>query len=60
MDVYKVSRLDKSAKTHPIDPNNPNKFRKNGGGVLIAIRRDMDRILSLLDLNFSVLVKFLE
>ena len=41
-DVYKVFRLDRSTKTHPIDPNNPRKFRRNGGGVLIAIRKDLD------------------
>ena len=49
VDVYKVFRLDRSAKTHPIDPNNPNKFRKNGGGVLIAIRRDMDIVSTRLE-----------
>ena len=35
-------RLDRSSKTHPPDPRNPKRFRKNGGGVLIAIRRDLD------------------
>ena len=34
---YKVFRCDRSELTHPRDPNNPNKFRKNGGGILIAI-----------------------
>ena len=41
-DVYKPFRLDRSPKTHPPDPNDPKKFRKNGGGVFIAIRRDLD------------------
>ena len=27
--------------SHPSDPNNPNKFKKFGGGVLIAIRSDI-------------------
>ena len=27
--------------SHPSDPNNPNKFRKLGGGVLIAIRSNI-------------------
>ena len=27
----------RSEKTHPIDPFNPKKYRRNGGGVLIAI-----------------------
>ena len=40
--IYKVFRLDRSCKTHPPDPKNPKKFRKNGGGVLMAIRRDLD------------------
>ena len=34
---YKVFRCDRSELTHPSDPNNPSKFRKNDGGVLIAI-----------------------
>ena len=34
---YKVFRCDRSELTHPSDPNNPIKFRKNGGGVLIVI-----------------------
>ena len=25
-----------------MDPNNPNKFRKFGGGVLIAVRSDLE------------------
>ena len=42
IDSYKTFRLDRSTNSHPIDPNNPTKFRRNGGGVLIAIRRDLD------------------
>ena len=34
---YNVFRLDRSIQSHPIDPINPNKFRRNGGGVLIAV-----------------------
>ena len=51
---YKVFRLDRtirSAKTHPADPNNPNKFRKCGGGVVIAIRRDLDIISTKLEFS---------
>ena len=40
--LYKVFRLDRSLKTHPMDPSNPKKYRKNGGGVLIAIRSDLN------------------
>ena len=36
-DKYKIFRLDRSEKTHPIDPLNTKKYRRNGGGVLIAI-----------------------
>ena len=41
-DSYKLFRLDRSPHTHPLDPNNPLKFRLNGGGVMIAIREDID------------------
>ena len=39
---YKVFRLDRSCDTHPPDKNNPNKYRRGGGGVLIAVRSDLD------------------
>ena len=39
---YKIRRVDRTGKTHPWDPSNPQKFRKNGGGVLIAHRTDID------------------
>ena len=38
---YDVFRNDRSQLSHPTDPKNPDKFRKNGGGVLIAIRSDI-------------------
>ena len=38
---YKVFRLDRSQKTHPFDPSDPNKYRKNGGGVIIAIKSEL-------------------
>ena len=38
---YKVFRLDRSQKTHPLDPSDPNKYRKNGGGVIIAIKSEL-------------------
>ena len=41
-DNYKVFRIDRSAKSHPWDPDQPKKFRKNGGGVLIAHRTDLN------------------
>ena len=39
---YDVYRNDRSQVSHPADPNNPKKFRKFGGGVLIAIRSNID------------------
>ena len=35
---YKIFRCDRTVDTHPPDPSNPKKFRKNGGGVLIAAK----------------------
>ena len=40
--VYKVFRKDRSILSHPADKNNPKKYRVNGGGVLIAIRDDVE------------------
>ena len=37
-----VFRSDSSQLTHPSDPSDPKKFRKYGGGVLIAVRSDID------------------
>lgn len=39
---YDVYRNDRSQVTHPTDPNNPTKYRKFGGGVLIAVRSNID------------------
>ena len=50
---YKIFRLDRSPKTHPPDRSNPNKFRKYGGGVLIAVRRDLDVISTKLEFTCS-------
>ena len=41
-DNYKVFRVDRSPKSHPYDPSRPKKYRKNGGGVLIAHKSDLD------------------
>ena len=38
---YNIYRLDRSLQSHPIDPLNPNKFRRNGGGVLIAVNNKL-------------------
>lgn len=41
-DNYKVFRVDRTLESHPWDPSRPKKFRKNGGGVLIAHRTDLE------------------
>ena len=41
-DSYRCFRLDRSAKTHPPDPINKKKFREKGGGVLVAVRSDLN------------------
>ena len=38
---YTVYRLDRNSNTHPPCPNNTKKFRKNGGGVLIAVSNNV-------------------
>ena len=45
-DGYKIFRLDRSLKSHPWDQDQPKKFRRNGGGVLIAHRTDLDLFLA--------------
>ena len=50
-DKYKIFRLDRSKATHPPDPNFPKKFRRNGGGILIAIKRDLDVISTKIDIK---------
>ena len=41
-DIYKISRLDQTAESHPPDPENPHKFKSNGGGVLIGIKKSLN------------------
>ena len=48
---YKIFRLDRTTKTHPPDPSNESKYRKNGGGVLIAVRRDIDIVSTRLEFS---------
>ena len=38
---YKLFRCDRTLETHPPDPDDPKKFRKNGGGVLMAVRNNI-------------------
>ena len=36
-DLYTIFRRDRCPESHPINKDNPKKFRRNGGGVLISI-----------------------
>ena len=40
-EIYEIFRNDRDKASHPPDLDNPNKYRTNGGGVLIAIRSDL-------------------
>ena len=39
---FKLFRCDRSTQSHPPDPLDPKKFKRNGGGVAIAVRTDLD------------------
>ena len=39
--LYTIFRRDRCPDSHPIDKDNPKKFRRNGGGVLIAINNTL-------------------
>ena len=47
--IYKIFRIDRSIKSHPPDPNNPQKFRTNGGGVLIGVKESLNLKPKLVD-----------
>ena len=51
---YEIFRNDRSRKTHPQDPNNPTKFRENGGGVLLAVRSDLDATSKRLSVSLGI------
>ena len=38
---YKVFRRDRNPDSHPPDPSNSNKFKSNGGGILIAVSNSL-------------------
>ena len=48
---YKVFRVDRTDKTHPPDPGLPNRYRRNGGGVLIGLRRDLNVISTKIEIK---------
>ena len=40
-------------KTHPPDPNDAKKFKRNGGGVLIAVKNDLDVVSRKIKINVA-------
>ena len=50
-DLYHTFRSDRSQNTHPRDRANPKKFRENGGGVLISIKRSLSLMVSKIDVK---------
>ena len=40
--IYIIFRLDRTTTSHPPDPDYPQKFKSNGGGVLIGIKRSLN------------------
>ena len=41
LEQYKIFRTDRSTKSHPPDPINPTRLKRNGGGVMMAVRTDL-------------------
>ena len=50
-DTYRCFRLDRTAKSHPPDERNKKKFKEKGGGILIAVRSDLDVEPRLVNIN---------
>ena len=48
---YKIFRCDRTEDSHPPDKNNPLKYRRNGGGVLIAISCSLKVSSNIIDLK---------
>ena len=48
---YKTFRCDRTEDSHPPDKNNPLKYRRNGGGVLIAISCSLKVSSNIIDLK---------
>ena len=48
---YKIYRCDRTESSHPPDPDDRLKFRRNGGGVLITIRSSLQISSNCIDLK---------
>ena len=57
---YNIFRMDRSNYTHPIDATHPKKFRKNGGGVLIAARCDFGMTVNQIGLKLPAAIISIE
>ena len=51
---YEVFRNDRSRKTHPMDPENPNRYRSNGGGVLLAVSSNLNATTTRLPVSLGI------
>ena len=58
--MYKIFRADRSPDTHPVDVNNPKKYRINGGGVLIAVKCNLDLNPRIIKINSKAEVLSIE
>ena len=54
---YKIFRCDRTTDTHPPDPDDPKKFRKNGGGVFIAVKANLSINVHRINLSSMYRVK---
>ena len=57
---FSIFRNDRTQASHPSDPNNPNKLKKFGGGVLIAIRSDKQAEIKRLSVRKSAEILAIE
>ena len=57
---YTIYRTDRSESSHPSDPDNAKKYRRHGGGVLIAIRSDIKAEFKLLRVRKGAEIKAIE
>ena len=51
--IYIIFRLDRTKASHPPDPDNPQKFKCNGGGVLIGVKNSLNLNPTLLNQTCS-------
>ena len=59
-DMYTIFRRDRCPETHPIDVSNSKKFRRNGGGVLIAVRDQLSIKINVIPLKHEAEILAIE